>query len=69
MSKKQTQSLVEQVGTDDAAAKLTDDELMAVAGGAGLDSDVVKKQMQGGQTIVKGSNELGAPVDIQLLNQ
>jgi len=46
MKRKQAQSLVEKVGTDDAAAKLTDDELMAVVGGAEPDPDVVKKQMQ-----------------------
>ena len=59
MSKKQAQSLAEKVGTDDAAAKLTDDELMAVAGGAGPDPDVVKKQMQGGQTHSEGKQRAG----------
>jgi len=56
MKRKQAQSLVEKVGTDDAAVKLTDDELMAVVGGAEPDPDVVKKQMQG-QNRGNGSNE------------
>ena len=55
MSKKQAQSLAEKVGTGDAAAKLTDDELMAVAGGAGVDPDVVKEQILTQMSNVTGS--------------
>jgi hypothetical protein len=68
MKRKQVQSFREKVGTNANLAKLTDDELMAVAGGAGLDSEDVKKQILT-QLKGMGGSEQVAPGELPLIKQ